>query len=102
MNGTTTGTGHSSCANQRTATALKPVIWAFPWPSREGIPVVISTRMQNGRVMPIDGYDGGRAKLKKAGAIFADNLSPQKARILLMLALQTTSDPGEIQKMFDK
>ncbi len=68
----------------------------------KGIAVVISTRVHNGRVMPVYGYDGGGAKLKKAGAIFADNLSPQKARILLMLALQTTSDSGEIQKIFDK
>jgi hypothetical protein len=52
--------------------------------------------------MPIYGYPGGGAKLKEAGAIFADNLSPQKARILLMLALQTTSYPREIQKLFDK
>ncbi len=67
-----------------------------------GITVVISTRVQNGRVLPVYGFKGGGKTLKEAGAVFADNLSPQKARILLMLALQNTSDPAEIQKLFDR
>ena len=36
------------------------------------------------------------------GAVFADDLSPQKARILLMLGLQTTINGPEIQRLFDK
>jgi L-asparaginase len=32
--------------------------------------------------------------------VAADNLNPQKARILLMLALGQTSDIGEIRRMF--
>jgi L-asparaginase len=68
----------------------------------KGIPVVIATRVHNGRVMPVYGYEGGGYSLKQLGAIFADDLSPQKARILFMLALQTTSDPGAIQKLFDR
>jgi L-asparaginase len=67
----------------------------------KGIPVVISTRVFNGRVLPVYGFLGGGQTLKEAGAIFADNLPPQKARILLMLALQTTSKANEIQKLFD-
>jgi len=31
-----------------------------------------------------------------------DNLPPQMARILAMLALQKTSDPTELQKFFDR
>jgi L-asparaginase len=69
---------------------------------KKGIPVVISTRVPNGRVLPIYGFKGGGKTLREAGAIFADNLSPQKARILLMVALQTTAKPEEIQKLFDK
>lgn len=69
---------------------------------KHGIPVVISTRVPNGRVLPTYGYKGGGKTLKDAGAIFADNLSPQKARILLMLALQDTSNAAEIQKLFDR
>src|SRR5712692_3020676 len=68
----------------------------------KGIPVVISTRVWNGRVLPNYGYEGGGKTLQQAGAVFADNLSPQKARILLMLALQTTSDPKQIQQLFDR
>jgi L-asparaginase len=68
----------------------------------KGIPVVISTRVWNGRVLPNYGFQGGGKTLQEAGAIFADNLSPQKARILLMLALQTTSNAQEIQRLFDR
>ena len=46
----------------------------------KGVPVVISTRVYNGRVMPVYGYIGGGNTLKQLGAIFADNLTPQKAR----------------------
>ncbi len=68
----------------------------------KGIPVVISTRVPNGRVLPVYGFKGGGATLKEAGAIFADNLSPQKARILLMLALQTPATAQDLQKLFDR
>src|SRR5207302_3447597 len=68
----------------------------------KGIPVVISTRVWNGRVLPNYGFEGGGKTLQQAGAVFADNLSPQKARILLMLALQTTSDAKQLQQLFDR
>ncbi len=67
-----------------------------------GVPVVISTRVPNGRVMPVYGFQGGGQTLQELGAVFAGDLSPQKARILLMLALQSTMDPVEIQKLFDR
>lgn len=68
----------------------------------KGIPVVISTRVPNGRVLPVYGFQGGGKTTKDAGAIFADNLPPHKARILLMLALQKTANAAELQKLFDK
>jgi Glutaminase/Asparaginase C-terminal domain len=49
-----------------------------------------------GRQRPGDRGRGGRPK----GNIPADNLTPQKARILLMLALSGTSDPGKIRRIF--
>ena len=67
-----------------------------------GVVVVISTRVPNGRVLPVYGFQGGGKTLKDVGAVFADNLSPQKARITLMLALQNTSKPSEIQHLFDR
>jgi L-asparaginase len=68
----------------------------------KGIPVAISTRVWNGRVLPNYGFQGGGKTLQDAGAVFADNLSPQKARILLMLALQKTGNAQELQRLFDR
>ncbi|BBK43807.1 L-asparaginase 2 [Allostella vacuolata] len=59
-----------------------------------GIPVVMSTRSMSGRVVPRQG-------LKVRGWLAADTLSPQKARILLMLGLTVTTDPERLQAMFD-
>lgn len=64
--------------------------------------VIVSTRVQNGRVLPVYGFKGGGKTLKDAGAVMADNLSPQKARILAMLVLQKTSDATELQEFFDR
>ena len=52
-----------------------------------------SARVGNGRVTPRADYDA-------IGAISADNLNPQKARVLLMLALTKTRDLAEIARMF--
>lgn len=59
----------------------------------KGIPVVMTNRGGMGRVTDT------RAKEARP-LIFGDNLTPQKARILLMLALTTTKDPREIQRIF--
>ena len=80
----------------------KPMYAAIKEAISKGITVVISTRVPNGRVLPVYGFEGGGKTLQQAGAIFADNLSPQKARILLMLAMQTTSKAEDIQKLFDR
>ena len=64
--------------------------------------VIVSTRVQNGRVLPHYGYRGGGKMLKEAGAVMADNLPPQKARILAMLVMQTTSKQEDLQKFFDR
>ena len=51
------------------------------------IPVVISSRVPYGGAQPLYGYAGGGMALRKAGAIFARDLNPQKARVLLMVGL---------------
>ena len=61
--------------------------------AKAGIVVVQSTRAGSGRT-----FKGKR--LRDAGFLIADNLNPQKARLLLALALTVTSDPGEIERMF--
>jgi L-asparaginase len=62
---------------------------------RRGLLVVLSSRAGSGRVLP-------RTKLRERGIVVADNLLPQKARILAMLALTKTEDPVEVQRMFDE
>ena len=52
-----------------------------------GIPVVIASRVPYGEVRPVYAYSGGGIALLRAGAIFARDLSPQKARVLLMAGL---------------
>ena len=65
-----------------------------------GITIVIASRVPRGSVKPIYGYPGGGQTLAQAGAIFANNLSPQKARVLLMLALQVKSHQHNIGHFF--
>ena len=60
-----------------------------------GIKVVVSSRVGSGRTF-------GPSKIVQAGFLRADNLNPQKARILLALALTKTTDSKEIQRMFDQ
>jgi len=59
----------------------------------KGIPVVMTNRGGMGRVTDT------RAKESRP-LIWGDNLTPVKARILLMLALTTTKDPAELQRIF--
>jgi L-asparaginase len=68
----------------------------------KGIPVVVGTRVPTGRVFPLSATKGSALSLKAIGCVLADNLSPQKARILLMLALAQTRDSGVLQKYFDR
>jgi L-asparaginase len=55
--------------------------------------VVRSNRAGTDRVIARKEYD-------ELGYIAADNLNPQKARILLMLALTRTADVNEIKRIF--
>jgi L-asparaginase len=82
-----TGGGGLSRAEE---TALQAAL-ASPAASR---PVLVrSSRTGSGRVTDLARFDA-------LGMIPADNLNPQKARILLMLALTRTRDPAEIRRMF--
>jgi L-asparaginase len=64
----------------------------------KGIPVVITNRGGMGRVR--DTRAGGADA--KRHYIWGDNLTPQKARILLMLALTRAREPAELQRIFDE
>ncbi len=63
---------------------------------KKGIMVVRSSRVASGRVTQFNQvFDD-----EKLGTIVSDDLNPQKARILLMLALTVTKDRRKIQDMF--
>jgi L-asparaginase type II len=83
-----TGAGVMSTAEED---ALKPLLSLPP----ESRPVIVrSSRTGNGRVVGRPAY--------AVPSVTADNLIPQKARILLMLALTKTYDLAEIQRMFNE
>ena len=82
-----TGAGQLSIAERD---SLKP-FQSLPAASR---PVLVrSNRTGTGRVVALPDYDA-------LGMVPADNLNPQKARFLLMLALTKTHDLKEIARMF--
>jgi len=66
---------------------------AFERAAKSGVVVVQCSRAASGRVAP-------RRRLRESGIVAGEDLSPQKARILLMLALSTTSDVIAIQQAF--
>jgi L-asparaginase len=65
---------------------------AFVAAAKSGI-VVVQCSRATGRVAP-------RRRLRETGIVAGEDFSPQKARILLMLMLLTTSDVGTIQEAF--
>jgi L-asparaginase len=80
-----------------------PMFDAIKYAISKNVPVVISTRVLNGRVLPNYGFEGGGKTLAEAGAVLADDLRPHKARILLMLALQNgIADQKSLQTVFDR
>lgn len=62
--------------------------------SAQGVVVVQASRAGSGRVAQ-------RQALKQKGWIGAGSLNPQKARILLMLALTVSDQPEHVQDVFD-
>jgi L-asparaginase len=66
---------------------------AFERAATSGIVIVQCSRAFSGRVAP-------RRRLRESGIVAGEDLSPQKARILLMLALTRTTDIAEIQQLF--
>jgi len=81
------GTGAGSLAGGQTE-AIKRA-------KAQGVVVVVTTRTRGGRVQDT-------VRRRESGIIPADNLVPEKARILLQLALTKTTDPKEIKRIFDE
>ncbi len=66
-----------------------------------GVVVILTTRVPTGRVLDTYSAPGAGRPLKEMGAILAGEISGQKARIKLMLALGKTKTKKEIEKYFD-
>lgn len=64
------------------------------------IPVVIASRTYAGCVVPAYSYEGSAGSMLSCGVILANELTGQKARIKLMLALGLTKDNKELTKLF--
>lgn len=64
------------------------------------IPVVVCSRCPSGRVLDSYGYVGGGKFLTDMGCILAPSLNGQKARILLMLALENSNDFTYLKNLF--
>lgn len=62
------------------------------------IPVVVTSRCLFGRTAPAYGYPGGGADLERAGAWFASDLSTEKVRILMSIALGQGMEPQELKE----
>ncbi len=60
-----------------------------------GVPVAQSSRAGSGRVFHV-------SHVRAAGFLSADNLTPPKARVLLMLALTQTVEPAALQGFFHR
>jgi L-asparaginase len=77
--------------------ATAPMIEALAEAVKQGVVVVRSTRVGSGIVRRnIELNDD------KLGFVAAMELNPHKARVLLRMALTKTSDPREIQRMFEQ
>lgn len=62
-----------------------------------GLPVVVASRVPTGRIVPL--Y-GNNIDLLDIGAVQADNLSPWKARVLLMVTMTHTRDVERLRRYF--
>ncbi len=77
--------------------ATDEVIAALRDAAKKGIAVVRATRTGSGIVAR-----NVEVKDDELGFIASQELSPQKARVLLMLGLMKTSDPRKLQEYFDQ
>jgi L-asparaginase len=86
------GIVHAGVGDGSLANAVKPGLIEA---RQKGVIIVRSARVGNGIVAR-----NGEANDDELDFVVSDTLNPQKARILLMLALTKTNDTTEIQRMF--
>ncbi|MDV4148574.1 asparaginase, partial [Enterococcus faecalis] len=67
-----------------------------------GIPVVLVSRCSNGIAEDIYDYAGGGVGLKKMGVVFARGLNGPKARIRLIVGLNSEKNPAELKEFLEQ
>ena len=67
----------------------------------KGMSVVI-TGAPTGRILQASATPGSVVMMQRLGCVLAHNLNPQKARILLMLAMTRSRETSALQAYFDK
>lgn len=67
----------------------------------DGIPVIVTSRCVSGRVTPVYGSGGGK-DLLDVGAVFAGDLSGEKARLALMVLISACNDLSEVSDEIKK
>jgi L-asparaginase len=67
---------------------------------QQGMVAVIASRCPSGRVYDAYGYEGAYRDLDRAGVIFAEGLSGQKSRVMLMVALGENRKREQVQDLF--
>ncbi|MBP2240704.1 L-asparaginase [Cytobacillus eiseniae] len=65
------------------------------------IPIVLVSRCFNGIAQDVYSYEGGGKNLKSLGVIFSNGLNGQKARIKLLIGLESTDHEKTIDQMFE-
>ncbi|WP_112181200.1 MULTISPECIES: asparaginase [Paraliobacillus] len=68
---------------------------------KKSIPVVLVSRSFKGIVQPTYDYPGGGKQLKNAGVLFAKGLTGQKARIKLLLLLESNCSLDRLETIFE-
>ena len=86
------GLVHAGVGNGSLPAKVRPALSAA---RKKGVIIVRSARVGQGLVAR-----NGEANDDELDFVAGDNLSPQKARILLMLALTRTTNTRDIQRMF--
>jgi L-asparaginase len=76
-----------------------PTLEALRTVRAHGIPVVVSSRVLTGRIVPLYAIN---VELLNIGAVQADNLSPQKAQVLLMVAMTKNTETEELRRYFNR
>ena len=76
------------------------VLHGIEYVRSKGIPVVLASRVPEGKVVPVYGYLGSAGWMKPLDLIHADEINGQKARLKLMAALSLTQDLEELRAFF--